>query len=150
DQAMTDDPVLPDPEEGLADVLAALGKVEPAAPAPELEAAAMTAAGEGDPDVALGNLLIVRGLIDAERAAEAWRLLLGYQREFPAVELSHVLVKHGMVSREAIRELFSELEERPAPAAEVVAPEAPAAVPAAPPPSVTTPRGGDSLHGLPV
>src|SRR5690606_33613855 len=122
---------LPRELEEVADLLRGF---EPLAPEPALEEAALAAAGEGDPDVALGNLLIARGLLDADRAAEAWGLLQAYRRELPAVELSHVLRKHAMVEEAPLRALWAEIEERDRPAP----PDAPAATtaPAPPPPAI--------------
>lgn len=70
---------------------------DPAAAAPPVAAAG------DDVEVAFGRFLIAEGLISVDQAREAYKLLTGYRQQFPQVNLSQVLAKHGMCDKEALR-----------------------------------------------
>jgi len=59
-----------------------------------------------DPEIAFGRYLIAQGMIDQEQAREAYRLLQGYRKDHPQVNLAQVLAKHQIADRDALREAF--------------------------------------------
>lgn len=76
-------------------------------PTAQVQAQAQAGAGAGaaaeDPEVAFGRFLIAEGLLTAEQTREGYKLLTGYRQQFPQVNLSQVLAKHGLCDKEALR-----------------------------------------------
>ncbi|MCO5164955.1 MAG: hypothetical protein M9894_01120 [Planctomycetes bacterium] len=79
-----------------------------------------------DREVAFARFLMGEGALTSEQAREAYRLLTGYREQFPQVNLSQVLAKHGMCDKEALRAAYARFMESGA--------EAPPAPPTGPPP----------------
>ncbi|MBX3466329.1 MAG: tetratricopeptide repeat protein [Planctomycetes bacterium] len=68
-------------------------------------------AGSDDREVAFARFLMGEGAITADQAREAYKLLTGYREQFPQVNLSQVLAKHGMCDKEVLRAAYARFVE---------------------------------------
>ncbi|MGE0712299.1 MAG: tetratricopeptide repeat protein [Planctomycetota bacterium] len=61
----------------------------------------------GDQDVEFGKYLIAQGICTAEQIREAYKLLVGYRKRLPNVNLAQVLARHDMGTKEDLRDAYT-------------------------------------------
>ena len=60
-----------------------------------------------DVDIEFGKYLIGQGALTPEQVREAYKLLVGYRERLPNVNLAQVLARHGMGTKEDLRDHYT-------------------------------------------